>query len=304
MKPNDPKKLTEEEIAEVANVFFTQKGWNLFPEVVIPVFGGRPDLMGVKESLCMAIEAKASLTYPVLEQLTRWHRTVNEAKDSSYLDETQYGIPHLLVAVSARGKNSIQGLKADIIAQYRIGYYEISYEGTSWRDQKDIPFDNHGYGDIDGHRWRVHEVVSPKIQPGSRRSADKIMRHLQEDMKIGVAGSTGAKGAYMTPFKRTLNKAVKVLENRGECHISVMVDLINSRMGGHHYANDASAKAGIAKFLLQFDLATKPEEHMPVYRLKGLTDDDIEKKKDAKQKRNEARRRERQQKRMLAQQTS
>ena len=103
MKKNKIPKLKETEIAEIAQMFFEQQGWDMFPEVVLPNFNGRPDLIGIKETLCSVVECKQSLTYPILEQLTRWHHDWNEAKESEFLNTDNKGIPHLLIAFTEHG---------------------------------------------------------------------------------------------------------------------------------------------------------------------------------------------------------
>ncbi|OES23920.1 hypothetical protein [Alteromonas macleodii] len=282
MQPNNPDKLTEAEIAAVAKVFFERKGWELFPEVVIPIFGGRPDYIGKKQQLCMAVECKPSLTYPVLEQLIRWHDTVDMANNSEYVDARNYGIPHLLVAVTGRNKQKHADLKQRLLDQYRIGHYEVSYEGIAWHRQHkaaDAPFDDYGYGNIDGHRWRVYERSAPKIQPGSRQTADRILALLQQDMKDAVSGVTGMKNNHMTPFRRTMNKATEALEKYGQCHITTIINEINSTMGGHHYCSDAQAKTSIGKFLVEFEIAERDDRTLR-FRLKGLSDAEVASRQD------------------------
>lgn len=40
------RKVSEEELASVAECYFTAKGWDLYPEVVLDIMGGRADFIG------------------------------------------------------------------------------------------------------------------------------------------------------------------------------------------------------------------------------------------------------------------
>lgn len=263
-------KFTEEEMAAVAESYFASKGWSVFPEVVIPHFGGRVDIMATKGALCAAIECKTNFSYTVLEQLIRWKYEYESYVNSEYADESVKGIPHLLYAVVG-GSRIVSDLKKEILQNNRIGLIHASVERDSgWRKKnKSSLFDDYGYAIIGNDRWHFDEVISPKIQVGSRKTASRIVMHLNEDMKVGIAGSSGSKGAYMTPFKRTMNKAKSVIDRGGEWHISNIISVINSELSGHHYINDSSAKAQIAKFLVELEMAEKVYDMRPVFKAIG-----------------------------------
>lgn len=264
-------KMSEADIASVAEVYFRSKGWELYPEAVLPNFGGRPDIVGAKQQLCMVTEVKASLSYPVLEQLTRWHHEMAEYTASEYADETTKGIPHLLFAVvgSSAGGGRISDLKREIIERYRIGVLFVTLTGDdNYQDKPENVFDSNGYGYILGKRWRVLEAIPAKIQIGSRQTAQRILKHLNPDMRCIPPGVSGKHGGYMTPFKRTIAKARTILERGGEWHIQHIVDEINQNMGGHHYTSDTSAKSSIAKFLEEFNIAERKAQFVPVFTLK------------------------------------
>ena len=115
MKAKNKKKLTEVEIATVIQHYFSSKNWDLFPEVVISIFDGRPDFVGKKGDLCAAIECKTSLTYPVLEQLIRWPLSYQEKVDSEYQDASTSGIPHLLFAVTVETSGTYSFLRENCL---------------------------------------------------------------------------------------------------------------------------------------------------------------------------------------------
>lgn len=270
-------KFTEEELAAVTEIYFKSKGWTLYPEVVIPNFGGRADFIGSKQQLCMVVECKNIFSYTVLEQLTRWSHELTRAAKSTYVDEGVKGIPHLLYCV-AGGNGNISDLKREIVNRHRIGVILVTKEPgvTNYSNKEEGIFDDMGYAYINGTRWRFIEVIQAKIQPGSRRAAHNIIKHLNIDMMCGTPGSSGQKGGYMTPFRRTINKAKAILEDGKEWHISDIIKEINKTPGGHHYCNDRSAKGAISKFLVDFGIAEKADRNIPRFKLINKEPEDEE----------------------------
>lgn len=250
---NKAEPLTEEDIACVAQQYLHSKGWATFPEVVIPIFGGRPDFAATKGNLCLVAEVKQSLSYPVIEQLVRWHLDYNEAKQSTYRNADILGIPHLMIAV-VYGQQNIRGLKLDILKQYRIGVVSIHSEyspkpvGSSRADLIH-----------NGRKWSAIEEIAPQIQLGSRSSAHNIVKHLNPDMRCATAGSSGKVGGFMTPFKRTMGRSWQFINNQAEgneVHINSIVEFLNLS-GGHHYTNDKGAQNGILDALERDGITTK-----------------------------------------------
>lgn len=260
--------LTEALLAKIVALYLKARGWDLYPEVVLSWFNGRPDYIGMKDSLVMAVECKKTLSYEVIEQLYKW-RHLN--KDAQIADSVK-GIPHLLVAASFVTKGSkLPELKAQMLKSNRFGYLTVRHEYESWRDlaEGDIihSYENQMSIVHDGHVWRVAEAVTAKIQPGSRLTASRVASQLDPDMKRATAGLSGKSGGnYSTPFRRTLMKAVAVLETRGSCHLQTIVDDINKLHGGHHLSTDASAKQSISKFLREFQIAEAANGY-PEFRL-------------------------------------
>lgn len=262
----EPKEFTEELLAKLVGIYLQHLGWELFPEVKLSWFPGRPDYVCAKDSLVMAVECKKSLSYEVIEQLFRW-REVN-VDDGDSLK----GVPHLLYAASfAKRTSDVAGLKSHLLTSNRIGYIAVIYDGESWRDSTELYISNTYSDQINfdwnGQRWTIRKVISAKFQPGSRRTAQRLFSQLDQDMKRAVSGVSGAVGGnYSTPFRRTLTKAVSVLEEKGECHIQKIVEEINHKHGGHHYTTDSSAKQSISKFLREFSIA-ESINGLPVFRL-------------------------------------
>lgn len=239
------KQLTEEDIAAIGEKWLRATAWETYPEVVLPIFGGRPDIIATKGSLCKVIEVKKSLSYPVIEQLTRWHMDYQEARDNEWADETIKGIPHLMIALVA-GFPSIGPLKRKILDDFRIGVVSITHriEGRAAA----ISPTTVEYAD---EKWKVTEWLPPKIQQGSRHTGHKIIEHLNPDMRCASPGASGKIGGYMTPFRRTLNKALGFIaeQKKGrQVHLDHIVQHLNEN-GGHHYASDYSASSSLEKAL-------------------------------------------------------
>ena len=241
------KSLKETEIAGITQTYLSQRGWKNYPEVVINGCNGRPDFVSTKGSLCQVTEVKKALSYPVIEQLTRW-RIERELYSLRYPDQNvSSAIPHLLVAAIA-GTPQISQLKESILRAHRIGVLCIAGAHESVSFGPDISGLSTVHNVIfEEARYKVIEYMSPRIQPGSRQTAHLITSQLQEDMMMGVAGSTGLADAYMTPFKRSLKRAMDYLSSLPsgqEVHVNVIVEAVN-KAGGHHYCSDRGAAQGL-----------------------------------------------------------
>jgi hypothetical protein len=264
------KKMTEKEICEVGEIWFKQKGWDLFPEVVLNNFGGRPDFVATKGRVCAVIEAKTSLSFPLIEQLTRWTSTWQDHEDSKWCDSSECGMPHYMYCLTGGTGGSLRGLKKHLFKDFRLGWIHVElvedYDGfdTTWEDIKSKRHMWGGYtleegvvnsrGDLllNKKQYKVTEIVEPRVQPLGRKLAHNIIGQLQEDMKQAVAGVTGSEGNYMTPFKRTLNRAYETIKNSElkSLHPDEILAGVE-KLGGHHYASDRGFKNSIGGWLLE-----------------------------------------------------
>lgn len=252
----------ETEIAEVAKIFLEINNWNVYPEVVIDLFNGRPDFICKKnESLCHVIECKKTLSYQVLEQLTRWRFDSEKRK---HLGQ-DFAIPHLLSAFVGKSNTPISDLKKKIFTENRIGLYSISKRKNLITRKKETPYiiscaECYWYLVHGDFVYTIIEEISPKIQNGSRKTAHKIIKSLHDDMKIANAGSKGGDTEYMTPFKRTINRVKEVLSDGKERHIQQIVEDIK-KIGGHHYCSDKVAAMSISKFIDKFEIAKRSRSY-------------------------------------------
>jgi hypothetical protein len=270
--------LTEVEIAEIGQIFFEQRGWELFPEVVLKGFNGRPDFVAKKHQLCSVIECKKTLSYPVIEQLTRWRHDRDERIENEFCNKPISSIPHLLIAFTGGNNKPLALLKKEILRQHRIGFYEVTrvsmddkYASFVSRDKQSLgKFKEHGfdtaYCQWKNYRWKVKEVVPPKIQEGSRKTAHKILSQLNNDMKQATAGANGQEGNYMTPFKRTMNAVDTILKRGGEYHIVDIMNALHEDFGGHHYSSDRTARNSIPKFIVQLEIGTQVSDAPAKYQ--------------------------------------
>ena len=270
-------KMTEIDIARIADMFFQQMGWELFPEVVLTNFGGRPDLNAVKNSLCMIIECKKTFSYPVIEQLARRQEEMAHwSKNQSTKEHKRRGMPHLLIAFTEKATSSHSALKTRIIKELRIGHYSVSRKPhcdsfLSSMTDKLGEFKHYGDGkyytmQFENYRYEVRMEIEPKLQIGSRQTAHRIVNKLHADMKDGVAaGSSGKEGGQVTPFRMTMNKVKRVLDSGGEWHIVNILKEINLHHGGHHYTTDKAATQGIPKYIVDMGYGKKVNDYPPLF---------------------------------------
>ncbi len=190
-----PKDFTEELLAKLVGIYLKHLGWDVYPEVVLSWFSGRPDYVCAKDSLVMAVECKKTLSYEVIEQLYRW-REVEVVADNA---KSLKGIPHLLYAAAfSKRASNISGLKSQLLKSNRMGYIAVVYERESTNISPNLHISN-DFGDqinidMDGHRWLIRNIIPAKLQPGSRATAHRIFSQLNEDMKRAVSGLSGAIG--------------------------------------------------------------------------------------------------------------
>lgn len=261
------EKMTEKELAIVANLYFEKRNWDMFPEVCFSAFGGRPDFVGKKNSLCMVVECKLTLGFSVLEQLTAWrcetfkHYSVDK-RDASM------GIPNLLVAfVQSTGRST--WLRDKAIKDYGIGVINVQKNRTFRRTKDDKPFFKNDTLYMGEFSYYIQERNSPKLQPGSRETSYRLIEQLNDDMKIAEAGAKSGETQYVTPFRRTMNRVYVFMSKNKEkeYHVDHLVSGIET-LGGHHYVSDKNAANGISAGLLREEIAIKAKDFGPWYKLK------------------------------------
>lgn len=262
---SDLKIESETELAEVAKQFFSLRNWDLYPEVVIDLFDGRPDYVGIKNNVCMAIECKKTLTYPVIEQLARWQIDAERRQALNRESRKPIAIPHLLVAFVGETKSRASELQLHLLNHFRLGVYSVRKDGVVIRGSH--TYIDHNSDDywvlIHGpFRYQIRLVSEPKIQPGSRNSAHRIIEALNPDMKIAQAGAKGGETTYMTPFRRTMDRVKQVLSDGKEHHISEIIRGVCA-LGGHHCSSDRAAQVSIIKFVEQFGIAHRCRKYGP-----------------------------------------
>ncbi len=280
-------KITEEEVAQVTSLLFESWGYDLYPEAKLECFGGRPDLVGVKTGYwCAVVECKSSLSYPVLEQVCRWHLEKEYLTRSEWYDPEKQpdrtAIPHFLWVATGNSRDSkLHDMKAYLLDKFRIGwvdivvdqelpegwdlsdwYYAGRYEDSKLNDQ------GFGHGSVRiGNRIYSYRIMcEAPIQEGSRNTAHHIIKQLYPEMKQATAGTTGSKTNYMTPFKLTLQNTVNLMEDGTAYTANQLLTLINADKG-HHYSKDATYKSSIGKWLVHFGYAELVEGTPAKYKL-------------------------------------
>lgn len=282
-------KLTEEEVAKVATSVFKYKGFtDVYPEVTMKTFGGIPDLIATKNigdsnhKWVNVIECKASLTYPVLEQVCRWHIDADITRKSSWANQDRIAIPHFLWVVSGNSASSkVSDLKQYLLDKFRIGWIDV----TVYEDLNEWQLDNdyykerfkegvvvdqgsdYGYIRFGNRVYSFRQMVEAKLQHGSRQTAHKISDQLFPEMKQAVAGVKADKANRMTPFKLTILRTYSSMEKGRYYRPQQLLELVKSH-GGHHYTSDRTYLASIGKFLLKFGHCETDGAWHPRYKLK------------------------------------
>ncbi len=281
-------KITEEEVASVTSIMFKHWGHELYYETQLNCFGGRPDIVSVKgKSWCSVIECKASLSYPVLEQVIRWHMESDYLKTCEWYqknpDPSREAIPHFLwVATGNSRSGKLHDMKKYLLDKFRIGWIDItvSHEAPDGWEVKDYPrfnnfpdesvevFSSTTCGQIRVGRkiYEYRVCCEAKVQEGSRKSAHHIVSQLIPEMQEATAGVTADKANYITPFKLTMRRVVGNMEQDKWYKPTELLELVNSH-GGHHYSKDSTFKSSIGGYLVQFKHCESNEEWSKSYRL-------------------------------------
>ncbi|QEA38624.1 hypothetical protein FGL86_05715 [Pistricoccus aurantiacus] len=224
------KDMTEPEIAWVVDEWLQSQCWETYPEVVLDTFPGRPDLIAERRGICQVIECKRSFSLGVVEQAARWR---------TYSRPEQSGMPHLIWVACRRANYRPNELLWWLVREFGIGIMEIDKQpAVELRDGNEV--------EKNPQRYTIYRRRSPRIQPGSRRTAKTLMRQLNPDMRIAQPGSKGGDTQYMTPFKRTMAMVDAFLRAAPdtERHIEHIIEHLNEN-GGHHYGSDRSAMSAI-----------------------------------------------------------
>ncbi|WP_110648749.1 hypothetical protein [Salinicola peritrichatus] len=228
------KEMTETEIAWVVDQRLRAQSWETYPEVVLATFPGRPDLIATRRGICQVFECKRSLTLGVVEQASRW-RTHSRPE--------QAGMPHLIWVACKRPQYRSNNLLWWLMREFGIGLMSIE-------KQPAVEICYGGEAEIHPQSYSITRQLAPRIQPGARRSAQRLIDQLNPDMRIARPGSKGGETEYMTPFKRTMAMVDEFLasEPDKERHIEQIIGYLNEH-GGHHYGTDRSARGAIPPHL-------------------------------------------------------
>lgn len=223
-------KLTEQQIANAIQQHMEKNGYDVYPEVVVKGFGGRPDLVGVKNKVMThLIECKVSINTKLLDQVFRWYNRENKM------------IPNMISIGIQHDRLYDKYYVKRLLKDYGIGVYTVKEIKTAYY------YGQHVYDVGDNTKCLVTEVLEPRFIGGSRRKSMNLLNQLHDDMKIAVSGSKGGETEYMTPFKRTVNKVKLIMSDNKPRTAAQIVDEMNESHNGHHYSNNSSAKQAIIK---------------------------------------------------------
>lgn len=245
MKPTIKFK-NEEELATYFQNYLEDNGFDCYPEVVFDRFGGRPDIVAVKDEKVYVFECKMNFGLSVVTQAYRWFSHYNAS----------YGFPDYIYTVTPYKKSSKRrnDLLDDVMREHGIGHIMVGDPrvGRMWT------FDgsNHFY-DRD-----IHSVLDAKQQKLGQKNSVILVEQLYDDMKESNAGTTGAE--IMTPFKRTMNRVKEVMKDGVARAPKDMIPLIEE-IGGHHYGSNSSFYAQVRKLYHLADLKVTQKDGKTYY---------------------------------------
>lgn len=267
-------KLTEEEVAQVTSILFSYWGYELYYETQLDIFGGRPDIVAVKNKhWCSVVETKATLSYPVLEQVCRWHMEKDYLSSSEWYDKNKNpartAVPHFLwVATANSASVKLHDMKRYLLDKFRIGWIDITYKDCAshycdtqlkrYPDNSVSKYSVEDYGmiRIGAKIYEYRVMAHAKIQEGSRGTGHMIVEKLIPEMKEANAGVTADKANFVTPFKLTLRNTVAAMEEGVGYTSKELLSLLRTSGKDHHYSRDSGYTSSIGKWLLHFDYAS------------------------------------------------
>jgi hypothetical protein len=204
--------MKETELAKIVIEWLKKQKWEIYQEVQFSKYstGNIADIVAVKNNELWIVETKTSLSLEVMEQAWRWEA-------------------HYRSVAVPRIRNRRDRTFAYMLAKryLNIGILEVIR-------------DKDKYYDLD----RVYAVVdAPLMQKFDEQAKRKIKMLTELHKTYAKAGSTS--GNHLTPYKQTMIKVRKFIEENPGCTLK---DIIKD-IGKGHYSSTNSAKNNIRKAL-------------------------------------------------------
>jgi hypothetical protein len=220
------KKYTEADHAAAAKEWFEERGWEIYPEVLIG--DHRADMVAVQGSRIAIIEVKTSASLALLDQAVRW-------ATGGWADH--------VVIVHPRHKRKLIGATESFLAR-QLGLTIM----TIWNRYNPSSLTNRLTADCLKIRDVRHDMYNKQ----------KVLDALHEDQK---RFEPGTKHGYSTPFSRTLDCATEYIEQHPGCVMKEIVANID-----HHYRTDATAKSQLANWLVEKNRAWRQKTTQGGYK--------------------------------------
>lgn len=162
------------------------------------------------------------------------------------------------IAAVRNGKLWIVEAKTSLSLQLLDQAYKWTYKAhfvsvaIPWR-RRDIPMiasqflKTNKIGLITVYKHSVEAHIGPGVNRSAHAYAKRVISGLHPDMKRYVPGTPATEG-YSTPFRRTINEAVRFIYKHPGCSIKDVMNGIN-----HHYLSDATARSCVPKWLRELE---------------------------------------------------
>lgn len=188
-------------------------GWDCYHEVQERRKGPRADIVAVRSDVCLVCEVKNEVNMKLFNQAINWVGRTN----------------FICIAHPQRAFER-RGFRPNRAEQHLLDYYGLGRIVTT-----ETP-----------RGIEVSEVVPPK----HHRVNQTLAKNLKEEMKRYTPGL--ANTGYFTPWRRTMDAAVRYVEEHPGCTLREIVENIE-----HHYGPYSTARSCIHRWIQKEMVRTK-----------------------------------------------
>jgi len=209
--------VTESELAEMVTKFLIRNGWDCYFEVQLKRKGPRADIVAMRSGVCLVCEVKKAANMRLFNQAINWTGKANFIY-----------VAHPERSFEREGiRKRFNRAEQHLLKYFGIGRLLISpsSNGTSKVTETDAPAYH-----------RIHSKVLVEV--------------LTEEMKKYKPGL--ANTGYFTPWRRTMDAAVKFIDDNPGCTMRDIIENIE-----HHYKFYNTARSCVHRWIQKEMVKTK-----------------------------------------------